>query len=532
MLILAVASFALPSSVASAAPGEPDTSFGSGGKSLLDFGGRDLGWAVALQPDGKIIVAGYSDVGTNPDNFAVARLLNPQGTFDPSFGSGGKSLIDFGGQENGRAVALQPDGKVVVAGSSNAGGGGNNFAVARLLNPQASLDPSFGIGGTSLADFGGNDTGEALALQPDGKIVVAGASSAGANPANFAVTRLLNPSGDFDPSFGIGGKSLGDFGGDDNGAAMALQPDGKIVVAGGSLPAGNPENFAVARLLNPQGSFDPSFGSGGKSLADFGGDESGRAVALQTDGKIVVAGYSTAGPNPANFAVTRLLNPQGSFDPSFGSGGKALVDFGGLDEGNAMALQADGKIIVAGYSEGNFGIARLQPNGSLDNTFGNGGKAIVDFGGNDIPRALALQPDGKIVVAGYSTAGGNGANSLNFAVARLQGDPGGSAGPSRCAGKRATIIGTAKRDKLVGTKKRDVIASLSGRDSVKAGKGNDIVCGGAGKDKVAGGAGKDKLLGEKGKDKLVGGKGRDKLIGGPGKDTCVGGPGKDVEKSC
>jgi Ca2+-binding RTX toxin-like protein len=170
--------------------------------------------------------------------------------------------------------------------------------------------------------------------------------------------------------------------------------------------------------------------------------------------------------------------------------------------------------------------------GDSGTAFGIGGKSQVDFGGRDLGWAVALQPDGKIVVAGYSTAGGNGANSLNFAVARLQGDPGGLGGPSRCAGKKATVVGTVKRDKLIGTKKRDVIAALGARDTVKSGKGDDIVCAGPGKDKVVGAPARTSCWARRGKDKLVGGRGKDRLIGGPGKDACVGRPGKDVEKSC
>jgi Ca2+-binding RTX toxin-like protein len=152
----------------------------------------------------------------------------------------------------------------------------------------------------------------------------------------------------------------------------------------------------------------------------------------------------------------------------------------------------------------------------------------VGFGGSyEFAAKLALQPDGKIVVAGW----GKDAGAHDFSVARLQGDPGGAAvGPRRCAGKQATIIGTNAKDKLKGTKKKDVIAALGGKDLVKGKSGNDLICGGKGNDKLLGGKGKDKLLGGPGKDKLLGGPGKDKLLGGPGKDTLKGGPGKDSVK--
>jgi uncharacterized delta-60 repeat protein len=525
---LAACCLALPTAAASAAPGELDGSFGDGGKSLVDLGGNDTAYAVALQPDGKIVVAGDTNAFGTYD-MAVARLLNPQGALDPSYGGGsGWSRLDLGPSvDTAYAVALQPDGKIVVAGETIAAGN-IDMAVARLLNPEGTFDSSYGGGsGWSRLDFGGDDRGRAVALQPDGKIVVAGRTNVGGT-IDMAVARLLNPQGTFDSSFGLfgTGKSLADFGGHDFGQAVALQPDGKIVVAGYTNGAVSSTNYdmAVARLLNPQGTYDGSFGGGsGRSRVDLGADDSGNALALQPDGKIVVAGYSDG-----NFAVARL-QPNGLLDTTFGKGGKSLVDFGGdSDQGNAVALQPDGKIVVAGRTNAggtyNFAVARLQPNGLLDTTFGNGGKSLVDLGGDDIGNAVALQPNGKIVVAGDS-------DDNNFAVARLQGDPGGTVKKAKCAGRKATIIGTNAKDKLKGTKKRDVIAALGGKDTVKGLKGNDLICGGKGKDKLLGGPGKDKLLGQQGNDTLLGGPGKDKLKGGPGKkDKLVGGPGKDSEK--
>jgi uncharacterized delta-60 repeat protein len=515
-----------PTGFALAAPGDLDPSFGTGGKSTLDFGGNDAGRGVALQPDGKIVVAGESSVaGPNAYDYAIARF-GSQGTPDASFGQGGKMLVNFGGSDSGYAVAQQPDGKIVVAGAGN-----GDFGVARLL-PQGALDPSFGSSGLSDSGFGADDGANAVALQPDGKIVAAGFTSFGANPFNFGVVRLL-PNGSYDttangssdPFGGNTGRSYGDFGGSDAANAVALQPDGKIVVAGASSG-----NFVIARLLNPSGNFDPSFGPTGPPgpLVDFGVFDAANAVALQPDGKIVVAGTSDA-----NFAIARLL-PSGALDTSFAGDGKSEVDFGGGDDGAyAMALQPDGKIVIAGFDDaegnpGNFAVARLQPNGSLDTTFANAGKALVDFGADDGANAVALQPDGKIVVAGESSAG---ANPINFAVARLQGDPRGGAGRNvKCAGHKATIIGTNAKDKLKGTKKRDVIAALGGNDSVRGLGGNDMICGGAGKDKLVGGPGKDKLLGQAGKDVLKGGPGKDKLVGGAGKDKLSGGSGKNSVK--
>jgi Ca2+-binding RTX toxin-like protein len=174
-----------------------------------------------------------------------------------------------------------------------------------------------------------------------------------------------------------------------------------------------------------------------------------------------------------------------------------------------------------------FDIARFQPNGLLDTTFGDGGKVTIDFGSSgayQTANGLVQQPNGKLIVAGYSQA-------ANILVARLDGDPPGGSASGKCAGKKATIIGTAAKDKLKGTKKKDVISAGGGKDTVKGLKGNDLICGGKGKDKLVGGPGKDKLLGQQGNDKLLGGPGKDKLKGGPGKkDKLNGGPGKDSEK--
>jgi len=390
--------------------GALDPSFDNDGKLVTDFSdGNDFGFAVALQADGKIVVAG-SAYGATMD-FAVARY-NPDGSLDTSFDGDGRVVTDYGGLiDVGKAVALQADGKIVVAGytlSTTA-----DFAVARY-NPDGSLDTSFDGDGRVVTDYGGlNDIGYAIALQADGKIVVAG--SANGLTWDFAVARY-NPDGSLDTSFDGDGKLVTDYGGlSDDGYAIALQADGKIVVAGYTV--GATYDFAVARY-NPDGSLDTSFDGDGKLATDFaGGDDWGHAVALQADGKIVVAGYTDVAT--LDFAVARY-NPDGSLDTSFDGDGMVLTDFaGGTDYGFAVALQADGKIVVAGYTEGvtwDFAVARYNPDGGLDTTFDGDGKLVTDFsGGNDTGRAVALQADGKIVVAG-DTEGA----TWDFAVARYR----------------------------------------------------------------------------------------------------------------
>ena len=509
-----MAALALAVGFALGAPADLDTGFNGSGKRVIDYAGSDGAQALAVQADGKIVVVGYGGGNTA---LAVTRL-NPDGTFDTGFDLDGTSGFDFGGDDAGYGVALQPDGRIVAVGRTSVG---NNGAVARF-NPDGSLDTGFNGTGTRTIDYGGLDLARDVAVQPDGKIVVVGGG--GSNTA-LAVTRL-NPDGFFDASFDLDGTGGFDLGQSESGYGLALQPDGKIVVAGHTVSLSVDDGF-VGRL-KADGSPDTEFGANGVRVIDYGGADAALDVALQPDGKVVVAGRG--GSNTA-LTVTRL-NPDGSFDTSFDLDGTGGADFGGFDAGFAVAVQRDGKIVAVGTTsttpaDGNFAVVRLQPGGALDTTFDLDGMRTIDFGASDEGYALALQPNGGIVVAGHTDLGSNGA------VARLEGDPpppggggapGGPGGPGgrsavpRCGGKVATIVGTARRDVLTGTRRADVIVGLGGNDLVRAGRGNDLVCGGAGADRI---------LGQAGTDRLLGGAGRDRLLGGVGRDRCVGGDGLD-----
>jgi uncharacterized delta-60 repeat protein len=233
---------------------------------------------------------------------------------------------------------------------------------------------------------------------------------------------------------------------------------------------------------------------------------------------------------PASFSTR--LTATGTLDNSLNGQNTVDADFGGADAANAIALQANGKIVLGGSDDHDVALARFTPGGLPDETFGPGGKRTVNFPGVDAEAfAMALQADGKIVLAGHA---GNSAG-----VIRLQGDPvsagggpgggggGGSGNAPRCAGHRATIVGTGHRDKLKGTRGADVIVALGGNDSISGGGGNDIICGGDGNDTIKGGSGSDKIYGEAGKDKLYGQSGNDKMSGGAGNDILSGGAGKD-----
>lgn len=424
--------------------GVPDTSFGSGGDGTVtvpfDIGAYgDRAYAMLCQPDGKILVAGAANTTTNNYDFAIARLLS-DGSLDTDFGSGGKTVVafDLGGNfdDQAQALALQSDGKILVAGFARATstGGDYDFAVVRLLsNGQLDTDfdgdskvtIAFNLGGTTGSR--NNDQVNAIALQSDGKIIVAGFAKTpvGANSYDFAVARLLSD-GQLDANLDGDGKATVNFdlsgtNDDDQANAVALQSDGKIVLAGFAKASGiSNYDFAVARLSS-DGTLDTDFDFDGKASIAFNlgslgyQDDKAYNVALQSDGKIVVAGYAraTTTGNDFDFAVARLSG-SGQLDTDFDGDGKATVAFnlvdGNLDDqAKAVALQPDGKIVVAGHANKastnyDFAIVRLEAGGAFDTTFGSAsdGKATIAFDRtpayhDDKATAITLQTSGQIV---------------------------------------------------------------------------------------------------------------------------------------
>lgn len=284
-------------------------------------------------------------------------------------------------------------------------------------DPLDELDPVFGIGGLVTTDFSSAmDEAYAVAIQTDGKIVVAGSTKSLSN-SDFAVARYLD-SGELDPSFGTGGKKTINIGSSDFANAIAIQTDGKIVVGGVIFSGFSSSNFALARL-EPNGNLDPSFDGDGIVVTHIGDSEEITALTIQPDGKIVAAGYTGD-----DFAVLRY-HASGSLDGSFSGDGVAITSFGAGSENvaYAVAVQADGKIVAAGYSDAassqDFAIARYNPDGSLDATFSGDGRLTTDFLtlSSDFARAIAIQADGKLLVAGYAEKTG-----ADFALARYTTD--------------------------------------------------------------------------------------------------------------
>lgn len=419
------ASLVLAAGAAQATPGALDPSFGSAGIALVPFGSGAGAHALVLQPDGRIVAAGAAAAGPDTD-FALARL-NSNGSLDPSFNNTGKVLTSVDSSlADADAVSLQSNGKIVAAGFSKGSTTSDDFAVVRY-NANGSLDTGFGgqntdAPGTVTTDINGSDDqASTLALQLDGKIVVAGLTSTGTQ-YEFAVVRY-NANGSLDTGFGAGGGVDTPIGShNDIPEALALQPDRKIVVAGYSSN-GTDNDFAVVRYES-NGNLDLGFGPkhNGKVTTSIGaGNDEGYAVAVQPDGKIVVAGSTVVGTE-TDLAVVRY-NADGSLDNNFGTSGTKTISLGASDyHAFAVALQPDGKIVLAGGnlngSAREFAFVRLNADGSLDSGFGSGGKLLLSIGAGGFAEGVALQPDGKLVAAGFSGTGSSG----EFAFVRLLGN--------------------------------------------------------------------------------------------------------------
>lgn len=393
-----------------------DTSFGTGGMVTTFFGGDGLNGddahSVVVQKDGKLVVGGSTTNTDDTTDFALARY-NSNGTLDSTFGTDGKVKTTFGNFDYVGALALQPDGKIVAAGMTIVNFS-PSFAVARY-NSNGTLDSTFGTGGKLITGFGGPAQAFAAGVQADGKIVVAGYAHL-SDGWRFALVRY-NSNGTLDATFGTGGKKTTAFGSPSVAqvSALAIQRDGKIVAAGLTL-VNNVGNFALARY-NSNGTLDTTFSTDGKTATDFGADDRAFSVALQVDGKIVAAGM-----RGNDFALARY-NSAGTLDGTFGSGGKVITDFAGSNDiALGVAVRSDGKIVAVGrtyaFPRTAFAVARYNNNGTLDPGFGSGGKISTSFEGSigDQAFSVAVQPDGKAVVAGSAIINLN----TQFALARYQ----------------------------------------------------------------------------------------------------------------
>jgi len=316
------------------------------------------------------------------------------------------------------AVVIQADGKIVVAGGA--------FPLFTFLgdfklvryNSNGSLDTSFGDGGIVTTTFPEGSYAFDMALQTDGKIIAAGTVFVDFNPGDssntdFALARY-NQDGTPDGTFGNGGQVTTDFVGlEDDAFSVLIQPDGKIVAVGSANDPATYYDFAAVRYLS-NGTIDTTFGVAGKVHTDFGDQnfDRARSAALQSDGRIVAAGFAISqNGDVQNFAIARY-DSNGVLDTGFGAGGMTQIDFGSCcQSANKILLQSNSKIITVGYantesSDSDFLLARLTSDGSLDSTFGSGGKVRTSFGDlNGGANGAILQPDGKVVAVGFQATG-------------------------------------------------------------------------------------------------------------------------------
>lgn len=526
------------------ADGSPDTGFGSAGLVRVEsFGGASGAADLVVQPDGKILAVGLSGGA----GFALARL-NPDGSPDPSFGGDGTVVAGFapafpgdaGGQATG--LALQPDGRFVAVGY--VGSTAFDFGVARYLS-NGSLDTSFSGDGMATANFGGTDFGRAVAVQSDGMVVAAGTTDTG-----FALARFT-ASGNPDPAFGTGGRvttvwPLSTAVAYD----MTLQQDGKILVGGTADDPDSQEasDFALARYL-PSGSLDTGFGGGdGRVYTGMLGGEEIRGLLMQPDGKIVAAGLAglgafgiaryeggagTAPPPPptADLSVTQTgtttvsIGDQASYTVRVSSAATSTVTATGVTLTDTLS-GADGTLLSAVPSQGTC--------------------TTTATGANCVLGSLAPGASATVTVTAEPRATGTLTNSASATAPTQDPNPGNnSAGASTSVNnsRGCTIIGTSGTDTLNGGYSNDVICGLSGNDTVRASYGNDTVHGGPGQDNIDGAFGDDTLNGGPGNDILTGSYGNDRLTttdgvsandtanGGMGSDTCTTDPG-DTRISC
>jgi len=565
------------------ADGSLDSTFGSAGVVSTDFkSGNDSAYQVRLQADGRIVLAGQSFNGNDYD-VALARY-NADGSLDDSFGEGGKLTTPIGaGADCGYSLDVLADGRIVVAGQGFAGGGGiaQGLAIVRYQS-DGSLDASFGGDGIVTAS---GQAAYGVAIQEDGKVVVTGSAAdtdVDSDPFNFLSAHRFNTDGSPDDTFGTGGSvviTMGDRG--SIGRGLVIQPDGKIVITGSSRNMGESSSFVLARL-NGDGSLDRVVLD---RFSDGEPESFGQSVALDSDGRILVAGYNTD-RGVTNFAIARY-NTDGTRDVTFGDGGAVITAVSsGIDHGYAVTSQEDGRILVAGEANGKFGLLRLNVDGSLDPkldavptlgssiSYNERGRPVVldgDVAVYDTELALsgsyagasltlrrqggasaqdvfsasgtldALSTGGSLVVdsvaIGTVNTNASGALSLTFdsaatsalvnsALRQIAYSNGMEAAPSdvviewtfsdgntggQGGGGAASTVGTTTVhvNSIEGTPGDDHLGYGRGRVTLEGLGGNDTLTGSRDADVLDGSAGNDVLDGRLGADWLIGGTGND-----------------------
>jgi uncharacterized delta-60 repeat protein len=488
--ILVLCAAALGASSVAAAPADLDRSFG-GGDGIAEVRGPagflpgDAGARMVIGPRDEIFVL-YSDYAPCDPPFGCAVGLTvarytADGRLDSAFGPGPQLTVEQTPLLDAFDLGVGPDGKPVIATRD----GEEGLLVARL-GLDGRLDPSFGSGGIAsaptklISSVGGVPR---MAVQPDGKVLVAAEGGFEGDNQSLLVIRFL-ASGQLDPGFGSEGESRPLL-------STQTKPVEVFVGAGGAItiPApfcclgGRPlygEGFSVARLL-AGGQPDPSWAGDGSLFFPTPGAEGAVEAATPTSNGGLYLSYEASTASGSTVGNLVKLAPNGALDASFGKGGGLWSGFSVSD----LSLDVKGRLLGVG-SSGRIAVVRRRADGGRDRTF-NGGQAVsVPYGGGGaLEYMIGVQSSGRIIAFGDSGLGA----IQRFGLIALRG----GTDRNRCLGKKATIVGTRSRDRLTGTPRRDVIAALGGADEVRALTGPDLICGGKGKDRLFGGGGKDEV---------------------------------------
>jgi uncharacterized delta-60 repeat protein len=385
-----------------------DPSFANNGTLRLDNHLISIGWtahAIAVQPDGKLVVTGViQPAGTATGKDALVARFLPDGRPDLGFGGAGFVRLDVGDNDSGKSVSVLPDGRIIVAGSAD------SRAFAARLSVAGALDASFGVAGVfeatlSPAVFNGHTHAA------NGELVLGGHGFVANEGRNMLLVRL-DAQGAPDPTFDNDGEATPDFTqADEFGNTPVVQPDGKILLSGSTWKGGGASHDCALLRVDATGTPDPGFGVNGRVSTDIDGKTNRcSALALLADGRIVAAGYVDSAPGQSDLALTRY-GQDGSLDPSFGSAGKVVLDLGGSATIRALVPLKDGRVLAVGHRDGatsrDFALACIDASGALDPSFGQAGVATYDVGGKDELHYAQLDAQGRLLTIGGSTVAGH-----------------------------------------------------------------------------------------------------------------------------
>ncbi|MBX7107772.1 MAG: T9SS type A sorting domain-containing protein [Chitinophagales bacterium] len=423
VLLISVINIFCHKPVQAQVPGTPDSSFAVNGIQLLQpSSGFDNAYSIAMLDDGKMLIGGASEV-SGPGNWdVVVYRLNPDGSIDETFGNNGFAYNDYQNySQYVRSMKRLSNGKLLFVGGAEV-----NFQVdvfATQLNEDGTPDTDFGDNGTVLIPIGtGEDICMAAVEQADGKIVIVGNYGVASTTFTNPVAIRLNTDGSLDDDYGTNGIALIDAGYNYESAEdVILMDDGGIMATG---YAGNSHYDILSFRLDGSGQLNPNYGINGIAVYNLNnGDDMAYAITKSpVDGKILIGGKVGSGSTKTDFLVM-AVNEYGLIDSSFGTNGKTSQNIKVNDAGLDLAVQSNGRIILggtagAGFATNDFAICRFNQDGSIDSTFGTNGSTLSEISSffSDI-EDVALQPDGKIVACGIAASANN-----DMGIVRYKGD--------------------------------------------------------------------------------------------------------------